>query len=74
MDADWFHATFRAREHSVDRTGPTTGTRRVQKRGSHLCHASYCRRYRVAARQGNELDSTASNLSFRCAADADPGT
>jgi formylglycine-generating enzyme len=71
--ADWFHPSFRARDRRVDPLGPATGTHRVQKGGSHLCHESYCRRYRVAARQGNEPDSTASNLSFRCAADADPG-
>jgi sulfatase modifying factor 1 len=53
--ADWFDAA--ARSH------------RVQKGGSYLCHASYCRRYRVAGRQGNEPDSSAGNLGFRCAAD-----
>jgi sulfatase modifying factor 1 len=71
--ADWFHPTFRASDRRVDPLGPATGTHRVQKGGSHLCHESYCRRYRVAARQGNEPDSTASNLSFRCAADVGPG-
>jgi formylglycine-generating enzyme len=45
-------------------------THKVQKGGSYLCHASYCRRYRVAARQGNEPSSTTCNLGFRCAADA----
>jgi sulfatase modifying factor 1 len=44
-------------------------TRRVQKGGSYLCHSSYCRRYRVAGRQGNDPDSSAGNLGFRCAAD-----
>jgi sulfatase modifying factor 1 len=59
--ADWFGA------------GATAETHKVQKGGSYLCHASYCRRYRVAARQGNEPDSSAGNLGFRCAADiADP--
>jgi formylglycine-generating enzyme required for sulfatase activity len=47
-------------------------THRVQKGGSYLCHESYCRRYRVAARQGNEPDSSAGNLGFRCAADVLP--
>lgn len=49
----------------------TPGDTRVQKGGSYLCHSSYCRRYRVAARQGNEPESSAGNLGFRCA--ADPG-
>jgi len=67
--ADRFHPGFRALDRRVDPAGPGTGTRRVQKGGSHLCHASYCRRYRVAARQGNEPDSSAGNLGFRCVAD-----
>jgi sulfatase modifying factor 1 len=67
--ADWFHAAYREHDRRIDPAGPPSGTHRVQKGGSHLCHTSYCRRYRVAARQGNEPDSAASNLSFRCAAD-----
>jgi sulfatase modifying factor 1 len=68
--ADWFDAVYRDRDRRTDPAGPPTGTSRVQKGGSYLCHASYCRRYRVAARQGNEPDSSAGNLGFRCAADA----
>ena len=43
---------------------------RVQRGGSYLCHASYCRRYRVAARQRSTADSSAGNVGFRCATDA----
>lgn len=68
--ADCFHPTFRERDRRTDPSGPPTGAGKVQKGGSHLCHASYCRRYRVAARQGKEPDSSAGNLGFRCAADA----
>jgi formylglycine-generating enzyme len=68
--ADWYDPSFRPEDRRKDPAGPPTGTRKVQKGGSHLCHASYCRRYRVAARQGNEPDSSAGNLGFRCAADA----
>jgi sulfatase modifying factor 1 len=57
--ADWFRPTQR----------PTRGTSRVQKGGSYLCHHSYCRRYRVAARQGSTPDSSAGNVGFRCASD-----
>ncbi len=39
---------------------------RVMKGGSFLCHASYCNRYRVAARTANTPDSAASNVGFRC--------
>lgn len=41
----------------------------VSRGGSYLCHASYCRRYRVAGRQSHAPDSTAGNLGFRLAAD-----
>ena len=68
--ADWFHPSFRAQDRRTDPTGPPVGTHKVQKGGSYLCHASYCRRYRVSARQGNEPDSSTGNLGFRCAADA----
>ncbi len=42
----------------------------VSRGGSYLCHASYCRRYRVSARQSHSPDSSAGNLGFRIAADA----
>jgi formylglycine-generating enzyme required for sulfatase activity len=42
---------------------------RSMRGGSYLCHASYCNRYRVAARTGNGPDSSTGNLGFRCAAD-----
>jgi formylglycine-generating enzyme required for sulfatase activity len=38
--------------------------------GSYLCHASYCNRYRVAARTHNTPDSNTGHIGFRCAADA----
>ncbi|MQA09345.1 MAG: SUMF1/EgtB/PvdO family nonheme iron enzyme [Pseudonocardiaceae bacterium] len=52
--ADWFHTGEQARS---------------MRGGSYLCHASYCNRYRVAARTGNTPDSSSGNLGFRCAAD-----
>jgi formylglycine-generating enzyme len=67
--ADWFAPAFRKRDRRHDPSGPSAGSRRVQKGGSYLCHASYCRRYRVAARQGNTPESAAGNVGFRCAAD-----
>ena len=65
--ADWFDpATYR---HSArrDPTGPDHGTHRVMRGGSYLCHASYCRRYRVSARSANSPDSSTGNLGFRVA-------
>ncbi len=37
--------------------------------GSFLCHASYCKRYRIAARNGNSAMSTSNNVGFRCVQD-----
>ncbi|XP_030061688.1 formylglycine-generating enzyme isoform X2 [Microcaecilia unicolor] len=52
--------------------GPSSGTDRVKKGGSYMCHKSYCYRYRCAARSQNTPDSASSNLGFRCAADTTP--
>jgi sulfatase modifying factor 1 len=68
--ADGFSASHGARDQRRDPTGPPRGDNRVQKGGSYLCHDSYCRRYRVAARQGSTPDSSTGNVGFRCARDA----
>uniref|UniRef100_A0A8C3P8Y7 Formylglycine-generating enzyme n=1 Tax=Chrysemys picta bellii TaxID=8478 RepID=A0A8C3P8Y7_CHRPI len=69
--SDWW-----AVHHSAGETrnpkGPSSGTDRVKKGGSYMCHKSYCYRYRCAARSQNTPDSSASNLGFRCAADTLP--
>jgi len=65
--ADWFHASYRALDRRTDPAGPPAGSHRVTKGGSYLCHASYCRRYRVAARSAVTPDSTTGNIGFRCA-------
>ncbi|XP_070504175.1 formylglycine-generating enzyme [Chironomus tepperi] len=49
--------------------GETENPDRVKKGGSYLCHKSHCYRYRCAARSQNSQDSSAGNLSFRCAKD-----
>lgn len=46
--------------------GPSSGQTRVMRGGSYLCHASYCNRYRVAARSRNDPDSGGANNGFRC--------
>jgi formylglycine-generating enzyme required for sulfatase activity len=43
---------------------------RAIRGGSYLCHASYCNRYRVAARSFNTPDSSTGNMGFRVARDA----
>jgi formylglycine-generating enzyme required for sulfatase activity len=43
---------------------------RAIRGGSYLCHASYCNRYRVAARSFNTPDSSTGNMGFRVAREA----
>lgn len=70
--SDWFSADY----HTTDAydhenpTGPDDGDQRVMKGGSHLCHRSWCNRYRVAARSKNTPDSSTTNIGFRCVVDA----
>lgn len=60
---EWTSDVWSAKD--VDKENPD----RVKKGGSYLCHKSYCYRYRCAARSQNTQDSSAGNLSFRCAKD-----
>jgi formylglycine-generating enzyme len=68
-----YNATGNVWEWTSDRyadagAGGGTGTDNlVLKGGSYLCHASYCRRYRPAARMASTADSTAGNIGFRLA-------
>lgn len=68
--ADWFSQAAYQAARRVDPRGPAAGTERVIRGGSYLCHASYCNRYRVAARSRNEPASSTGNTGFRCARDA----
>jgi sulfatase modifying factor 1 len=63
--SDWFTNSFAATPQQ-DPTGPEQGEAKLTKGGSFLCHASYCNRYRVAARTANTPDSSTSNMGFRC--------
>jgi sulfatase modifying factor 1 len=63
--ADWF-AAGSAQPVTQDPKGPRSGEAKVMKGGSFLCHASYCNRYRVAARTANTPDSSTSHIGFRC--------
>ena len=56
--ADWFQPSFRLRDRRINPIGPPSGTHRVQKGGSYLCH---------------EPDSTTGNVGFRCASDVSRG-
>lgn len=68
--ADWWSTSWHQQQRElVDPTGPPEGLARVVRGGSYLCHASYCNRYRVAARTSNTPDSSSGNTGFRLAAD-----
>lgn len=71
---DWFApSTYARRAHtagpaSVDPGGSDNGHDRSIRGGSHLCHDSYCNRYRVSARSRCVPSATAGNLGFRTVA------
>ena len=67
--SDWWSARHTA-DPQTNPTGPPSGTDKVKKGGSYLCHPFYCYRYRCAARSQNTPDSSASNLGLRCAKSA----
>lgn len=70
--ADWFSPTYHT-TNAYDPSnpkGPETGQQRVMRGGSHLCHRSWCNRYRVAARSKNTPNSSTTNIGFRCVVDA----
>lgn len=64
--SDWWKIRH-TRDFQKDPTGPPSGSEKVKKGGSYLCHKKYCYRYRCAARSQNTPDSSAGNLGFRCA-------
>jgi formylglycine-generating enzyme len=64
---DWYDPAFHTRDTRTNPKGPPRGQNRVTRGGSYLCHHSYCRRYRVAARNSMEPDSSTGNTGFRCA-------
>jgi sulfatase modifying factor 1 len=68
--ADWFSPDWHRNaspQTRQDPQGPPEGTSKVVRGGSFLCHASYCNRYRVAARTQTTPDSSLSHTGFRLA-------
>jgi sulfatase modifying factor 1 len=63
--ADWFHPSWHVTATRANPVGPSTGSAKLMKGGSYLCHRSYCNRYRVAARTSNTPDSSTTNIGFR---------
>ena len=64
--SDWFDRDYHRTGSPENPAGPPSGTGRVMKGGSFLCHKSYCNRYRVAARTFNTPDSSTAHIGFRC--------
>jgi formylglycine-generating enzyme len=67
--ADWLDVGYYRVSPTEGPAGPATGSFRVQRGGSYLCHGSYCRRYRVSARFGSAPDSSTGNAGFRVVTD-----
>jgi formylglycine-generating enzyme required for sulfatase activity len=67
--ADYFDPLWHVQSTNVDPAGPPSGATRVTKGGSYLCHESYCRRYRNAARTGTAPDTSTGHIGFRVARD-----
>ena len=67
--ADWFSPHYTG-EPLTNPRGAASGTNRVIRGGSYLCHESYCNRYRVSARSSNTPSSTTGHMGFRLAMDA----
>lgn len=66
---DWW-TTSHSTDHQVNPRGPPSGTDKVKKGGSFLCHRSFCYRYRNVARYPTTPDSATLNSGLRCAKDA----
>jgi formylglycine-generating enzyme required for sulfatase activity len=71
---EWTAEPFRVRSLKADAKAANARAaaedRKLLKGGSHLCHRSYCHRYRIAARTSNTPDTSTSHIGFRLAFDA----
>lgn len=66
---DWWSSNWHsARQPAtrIDPQGPPQGEDKLMKGGSYLCHASYCNRYRLAARTRSAPHMSSAHLGFRC--------
>ena len=70
---EWCTDPFKIRSLSAGAKARNLAARRekekLMKGGSFLCHASYCWRYRIAARTGRQHDNSAIHTGFRIAFD-----
>ncbi len=79
--SDLYHVFYYRDENkkdiSINPTGPTSSfdpeephaIKRVHRGGSFLCHSSYCKGYRIAARMKTCPDTSLNHLGFRCVKD-----
>jgi len=65
--ADWFSPSWHLKGDRKNPKGPDSGTARVIRGGSFLCHDSYCNRYRNSARTHNTPDSSTCHTGIRLA-------
>ena len=68
--ADWFDPRYHLKAQAENPLYRSPTGRRSMRGGSFLCHASYCNRYRVAARTQTTPDSSLSHTGFRLASTA----
>lgn len=66
--ADWYSPDYYRHSPAHNPAGPVSGTSRVMRGGSYLCHISYCNRYRNSARSQNTPYSSMGNTGFRTVA------
>lgn len=66
---DWFDPGYHVLATRANPVGPSTGSAKVIRGGSYLCHESYCNRYRVAARTSATPDTSTTHIGFRCVRD-----
>ncbi|MFF1913047.1 formylglycine-generating enzyme family protein [Streptomyces sp. NPDC058239] len=64
--SDWWSTSHDTAAPAMDPQGPATGASKAMRGGSHMCHVSYCNRYRVAARTANDVAASGGNTGFRC--------
>ncbi len=63
---EWTSQPFRPQAEGESSAGTPVGDDfKLVKGGSFLCHASYCHRYRIAARSGTSPDSSTSHQGLR---------
>ena len=69
---EWTREPFRVRslKKATKQANAGKAGYKLTKGGSFLCHASYCYRYRIAARNGTAPDSSTTHQGFRLVYDA----